>query len=349
MKYLLLIIGLFPALAVFTQITCLNCYDQKESISSPSANLITNGGFENSSCALGEYFCPASGNYTCDINNWTVSGGGNGTYAQMFSSANSIIVEGTRAAYLGNYFADICPSADTACIDLSSDACSVTGVPDGYPTNTANYGGNTGVSIEQTVNNLTVGESYNLEFWVGGEGGGSSFLGTGVFGLDIGFGQLFLKCHTTGANSSSTGTRYIIQFLATSTSHNIKFTNWGHITYASTEIILDDVILYKTSDPASNFAACEYIPDEPTTILDIPNVFTPNSDQVNDFFEIDYSGTDAYNIVIMNRWGNVVFESDDKTIHWDGTIGDSDAAEGVYYYKLSIGDEITHGFLHLIR
>ena len=62
--------------------------------------------------------------------------------------------------------------------------------------------------------------------------------------------------------------------------------------------------------------------------LDIPNVFTPNGDGVNDFFVISANGIKTFSISIYNRWGEKVFESDDITKSWDG--GDSN--DGTYFY-----------------
>jgi gliding motility-associated-like protein len=81
----------------------------------------------------------------------------------------------------------------------------------------------------------------------------------------------------------------------------------------------------------------------------IPNVFTPNSDKVNDYFEIIYKGFEPYHLVIFNRWGKKVFESNDKTIQWNGKIKNIDAADGVYYYVLDIGSKAYNGTITLIR
>ena len=68
--------------------------------------------------------------------------------------------------------------------------------------------------------------------------------------------------------------------------------------------------------------------------LNIPNVFTPNQDGANDFYEVNGKGITEYNIVIVNRWGNVVFESDDITNSWDGTSKGTPCVEGVYFYYI---------------
>jgi len=91
-----------------------------------------------------------------------------------------------------------------------------------------------------------------------------------------------------------------------------------------------------------------------------PNVFTPNGDGNNDIFYLDTKNAVSIEFVILNRWGNVMFEQVfDPTlgalIGWNGTtpLG-IDAGEGTYYYKYIAkgvnGDEIDgHGFLQLVR
>jgi len=61
--------------------------------------------------------------------------------------------------------------------------------------------------------------------------------------LDLGFGNIMLRDNPTHY-SGSYGTRYVIVFQAISSSHTIKFTNWGHISTQNTELVLDDVRLY---------------------------------------------------------------------------------------------------------
>jgi len=84
--------------------------------------------------------------------------------------------------------------------------------------------------------------------------------------------------------------------------------------------------------------------------LIIPNVFTPNSDGINDYFNIIYEGFEDYHLIIFNRWGKVVFTSDNKNNLWNGkTPNDAMASDGVYYYILNVGDKSYHGFVTLLK
>jgi len=77
------------------------------------------------------------------------------------------------------------------------------------------------------------------------------------------------------------------------------------------------------------------------TAIFVPNVFTPNNDSYNDYFYIRNlpnpgSGTV---LVVSNRWGKTVFESNDYNYNnlWDG----GDSPDGTYYYRLDIPDKGT--------
>ena len=69
--------------------------------------------------------------------------------------------------------------------------------------------------------------------------------------------------------------------------------------------------------------------------LSMPNAFSPNGDQVNDFFTITSEFVLRMDLSIFDRWGKVVYTSDDPLEAWDGkTPNGSDAPEGVYFWTL---------------
>ncbi|MCC7503164.1 MAG: gliding motility-associated C-terminal domain-containing protein [Flavobacteriales bacterium] len=95
-------------------------------------------------------------------------------------------------------------------------------------------------------------------------------------------------------------------------------------------------------------------------VYTLPNVFSPNSDRVNDFFiPFPYRGVKEIDLKIYNRWGNLVFSTQDPAILWDGTNQSSkvQVPESVYYYtclvtfKMLEGDELVQlkGYVHLLR
>ena len=65
--------------------------------------------------------------------------------------------------------------------------------------------------------------------------------------------------------------------------------------------------------------------------LQIPTAFTPNGDGLNDLWKPLTRGARLYELKVFNRWGQMVFSSNNAEQSWDG----SEAPEGVYVYTLS--------------
>ena len=71
-------------------------------------------------------------------------------------------------------------------------------------------------------------------------------------------------------------------------------------------------------------------------IPEINNVFTPNGDNVNDFFSFSEYAMKEITVEIFNRWGQIVYSWNTPAYAWDGRDYDGrNLAEGVYYYVLS--------------
>lgn len=66
--------------------------------------------------------------------------------------------------------------------------------------------------------------------------------------------------------------------------------------------------------------------------LQVPNVFTPNGDSINDRFEIILENISSYQIQIFNRWGELLFTSQEVNVHWDGKYKQRECPDGVYFY-----------------
>ncbi|CAG5087235.1 DUF7948 domain-containing protein [Parvicella tangerina] len=89
----------------------------------------------------------------------------------------------------------------------------------------------------------------------------------------------------------------------------------------------------------------------------VPNVFTPNGDGDNDLLKIPgIDPTANFYMIIYNRWGRKVFESENNGTFWDGTVnGGADAADGVYFFEVRYKDvctdeeKIETGHVNLIR
>ncbi|RPE13394.1 gliding motility-associated C-terminal domain-containing protein [Chitinophaga lutea] len=66
----------------------------------------------------------------------------------------------------------------------------------------------------------------------------------------------------------------------------------------------------------------------------VPNAFTPNNDGVNDILLVYGTTINTMEIRIYNQWGQLVFESRDKSRGWDGTMSGQRQPVGVYNYVL---------------
>lgn len=92
--------------------------------------------------------------------------------------------------------------------------------------------------------------------------------------------------------------------------------------------------------------------------ITIPNVFTPNADGYNDVFKVVGDNITIFDMQIFNRWGQIVFKSDDINLGWDGKLNGKECSEGVYYWIVNyegLGNTIDektgslHGTVTLFR
>ncbi len=68
----------------------------------------------------------------------------------------------------------------------------------------------------------------------------------------------------------------------------------------------------------------------------VPNVFTPNNDGINDVLYVRGFNIDEMHFVVYNRWGEIVFETRDKSKGWDGRFNGSIAEGRVFGYILEV-------------
>lgn len=78
----------------------------------------------------------------------------------------------------------------------------------------------------------------------------------------------------------------------------------------------------------------------------IPNVVTPNDDNANDIFIIqNLNITLPSKLIVLNRWGNIVFEIENYQNDWSPTA----LIDGVYFYQFDYINKQYHGFFHVFR
>jgi gliding motility-associated-like protein len=102
-----------------------------------------------------------------------------------------------------------------------------------------------------------------------------------------------------------------------------------------------EIILTAISNLGCIDTAHVFIGYDPGLVYYIPNTFTPDGNMYNQtFIPIFTSGIDNYhyNFYVYNRWGEIIFESQDPSIGWDGSYGleGKDCEEGVYTYQIFI-------------
>ena len=76
-----------------------------------------------------------------------------------------------------------------------------------------------------------------------------------------------------------------------------------------------------------------------STCVGIPNSFTPNNDSVNDSFRPLFTNScepTSFELKIFNRWGELVFSTNDHTIGWQGNIKQEPAQVGYYLYNMKM-------------
>ena len=140
---------------------------------------------------------------------------------------------------------------------------------------------------------------------------------------------------TSGANNVSTSLNPSHQFSEIGTYQITAIVEFD----CYTDTITENITLFKCTDTVT-----------PILPLEFPNVISANDDGINDLFEIQ-NLTKNSEVIILNRWGNVVFSSSNYQNNWDGkdTSG-KELSDGVYTYKFTTETgTIGHGFVHLVR
>ena len=158
-----------------------------------------------------------------------------------------------------------------------------------------------------------------------------------------------------------------------------------YIYYAPTEgagftkiaVIEDSGLLEFEHTPEIGIAGCYYVTAIDTLLneslgsdticvdncpfYELPNAFTPNADNQNDVYKpFPYCFIERVDFKVFNRWGELIFETEDPDLNWDGTnLRGADVSEGVYYYNcqvyeqrvngITLRPEILKGYIEVIR
>ena len=115
-------------------------------------------------------------------------------------------------------------------------------------------------------------------------------------------------------------------------------------------IIYDEINFWHYYESAGEYVVKYYITNEynctdsvienliinPEYNIYIPNAFSPNDDNDNDYFYPSVIGQKTYNIKIYDRWGGIIYNEDNE--QWDGTSNGKLMPRGTYSYTITIYD-----------
>ncbi len=139
--------------------------------------------------------------------------------------------------------------------------------------------------------------------------------------------------------------------------HFVKVASVTSMAYADTDVESDETYRYYVRtfghytmegilQPLVNYSAIKTVRighEEPVEEFSyvLPNVITPNGDGYNDLFEPKVTGLSlitSAKTVIFNRWGNILCDTDDPLIRWDGKSKQTkmDCPAGTYFFVTDI-------------
>ncbi|MFT5823127.1 MAG: gliding motility-associated-like protein [Crocinitomix sp.] len=99
-----------------------------------------------------------------------------------------------------------------------------------------------------------------------------------------------------------------------------------------------DSIQYNNESEPSNIACI----DNCEGYYELPNIFSPDFNNINDLYHplLPFKFVESIDIKIMNRWGQIVFETTDPFIYWDGTDQETGrkCTDGVYFYTIVVNE-----------
>src|SRR3989344_2070074 len=101
-----------------------------------------------------------------------------------------------------------------------------------------------------------------------------------------------------------------------------------------------EVNLYVTNADGCTDSVMHVVQVVSEVIIYAPNAFTPDDDEFNQTWFVHIDGIDVSNfeLLIYNRWGEIVFESHDYQTGWDGTYHGRIVPQGTYTWTISTKD-----------
>ena len=138
---------------------------------------------------------------------------------------------------------------------------------------------------------------------------------------------------TVFTNLSSGGSRYVWLFGDGDSTIKTTMDTVGH-QYNATGTFNACLIAY--NEFGCSDTACKAVEAIVDPLLDVPNAFTPGRFGRNSFITVTGFGIAKMSWRIYNRWGQMVFETNDRKIGWDGTFKGQAQPMDVYAYTLDV-------------
>lgn len=106
---------------------------------------------------------------------------------------------------------------------------------------------------------------------------------------------------------------------------------------------LYDVILIANSTLGCSDTTLFKVPVKPEVLIYAPNAFTPDGDEFNQSWSVVMEGIDVFvfDLLIYNRWGEVIWESHDVNAAWDGTYKGKIVPAGIYNWTIRTKDALN--------
>lgn len=104
------------------------------------------------------------------------------------------------------------------------------------------------------------------------------------------------------------------------------------------------VTLYTSSSAGCMDTLTKKIEIRPVFTFYIPNAFTPDGDNINDYFTAKGDEIHDFKMMIFDRWGEMIYQTTDIRTGWDGKAnnGSKVAETGVYVYRITVRDFDDH-------
>lgn len=115
------------------------------------------------------------------------------------------------------------------------------------------------------------------------------------------------------------------------------------VEYPEGEVGEYPVTLYVTSEFGCTDQITKFVPIVSDVIIYVPNSFTPDNDKHNEIWKPVIEGIDIYDfhLEVFNRWGELIWESKNPDVGWDGFYRNKKVKSGTYVWRIEARDNHT--------